>query len=65
MNPRLAREWNYEKNENLTPDMVMPKSGKRVWWKCPVCDYEWDSTVVNRTVKKSGCPSCKHKWIND
>lgn len=65
VNPKLAREWNYEKNGKVLPEDVMPKSGKRVWWKCPECGYEWDSTVVNRSVKKSGCPKCKHKWIND
>ncbi len=65
VNPRLAKEWNYEKNEELLPSQVMPKSGKRVWWKCPICLHEWESTVANRTIKKSGCPNCKHKWIND
>lgn len=65
VNPKLASEWNYEKNKDLTPQMVMPKSGKRVWWKCPQCGYEWESTIANRTIRKSGCPNCKHKWIND
>lgn len=62
VNPKLAAEWNYEKNGELKPFMVMPKSGKRVWWRCTECQYEWNSTVANRTVKRSGCPNCKHKW---
>ena len=34
INPTLANEWNHEKNNGLTPSDVMPKSGKKVWWKC-------------------------------
>ncbi|WP_369015128.1 zinc-ribbon domain-containing protein, partial [Klebsiella pneumoniae] len=32
MNPTLATEWNYEKNGELTPQMVTIVSSKKVWW---------------------------------
>ena len=33
LNPDLAKEWNYVKNEK-SPDEYMAKSGQIVWWKC-------------------------------
>ncbi len=34
LNPELASEWHPTKNGDLTPEKVMPGSGKNVWWKC-------------------------------
>ena len=31
---RLIKEWDYDKNKDLTPEMVSYKSSKKVWWKC-------------------------------
>lgn len=33
MYPKLAKEWNYNKNVKL-PSEFMAGSGKKVWWKC-------------------------------
>ena len=33
-NPELSEEWNYEKNNNLTPYDVTAGSHKKVWWLC-------------------------------
>ncbi len=56
VNPTLAKEWNYEKNNGLTPIDVMPNSNKKVWWKCNN-DHEWQATICNRN-KGSDCPYC-------
>ena len=56
VDPTLAKEWNYEKNNGLTPDSVMPNSNKRVWWKCRN-GHEWQAIINNRK-KGSGCPVC-------
>ncbi len=58
INPQLAKEWNYEKNGDLKPDMVMANSGKKVWWKCEKCGYEWETKIYNRSYGR-GCPTCK------
>ena len=34
LNPALAKEWHPTKNGDLTPKKILPKSGKKVWWKC-------------------------------
>lgn len=55
-NPRLASEWNYEKNGELTPQDVMAGSGRKVWWKCKN-NHEWQATILSRN-RGNGCPYC-------
>ena len=68
LNPKLASEWNYEKNKGLTnknnedistPDKVTPASKQNVWWICSK-GHEWQAQVDNRT-KGTGCPYCAGK----
>ncbi len=56
VNPTLAKEWNYEKNNGLTPVDVMPNSAKKVWWKCRK-GHEWQTTIDSRN-RGTGCPIC-------
>ncbi len=56
-NPEIASEWNYDKNGDLTPQMVTYGSPKKVWWKC-ACGYEWQASPNTRTNRLSGCPVC-------
>ena len=56
--PEIAKEWNYEKNGNFKPEHIAPKSGKKVWWKCSKCGYEWQAVVEKRNKGKCGCPNC-------
>ena len=52
----LLEEWNYDKNENITPENVSVNSGKKVWWKCKD-GHSWETSVYNRT-KGTNCPIC-------
>lgn len=57
--PDVAKEWNYEKNEIKGPEYIAYSSNKKVWWKCSVCGFEWQSKVNNRTSNlHTGCPKC-------
>ena len=56
VNPTLALEWNYEKNNEITPTEVTPNSNKKVWWKCSK-GHEWETTINNRS-NGNGCPVC-------
>ena len=60
-NPILAREWDYDKNGELTPDRITAGSAKIVWWKCSL-GHEWESTPHNRS-KGRGCPYCSNQKI--
>ena len=61
VNPMLAKEWHYEKNNELTPMDVLSNSHKKVWWRCNK-GHEWQATVINRS-KGRGCPYCSSKKI--
>ena len=55
--PEIAKEWNYEKNGGLLPENFVSGSGKKVWWKCKKCGYEWEQKIINRT-RAPRCPKC-------
>lgn len=54
--PELAKEWNYEKNDDLMPSSVLPGSHKKVWWKCSK-NHIWEETIRDRSGGKK-CPFC-------
>ena len=57
--PELAKEWDYVLNGELKPEMVMAGSGKKVWWKCGVCNNSYEAQLTHRTQHKAtGCPVC-------
>lgn len=57
--PKLAQEWNYEKNGILKPSDVTPGSGKKVWWKCKN-GHEWEARIDHRA-SGSKCIYCKRQ----
>lgn len=59
-NPDLAGQWHPTKNGYFKPIHVTPKSGKRVWWLCPDCGYEWTQYIKTRNNGKTArkCPIC-------
>lgn len=60
LNRRIAREWHPTNNEPLTPQDVMPGSGRKVWWQCRTdASHAWEARVYNRTIGRgTGCPIC-------
>ena len=70
-NPQLAKEWNYQKNGELTPRDVTIDSHIKVWWLCPYddpktgkhFDFEWEALISSRN-SGVGCPilSGKNAW---
>ncbi len=57
IHPKLALEWNYEKNAPLSPEVITTGTNKKVWWICSSCGHEWQASVANRS-KGRRCPSC-------
>lgn len=52
-------EYNYDKNNDIDLEKLTFGSDKKVWWKCKVCGYEWESSIYYRTKFKSQCPACQ------
>ncbi len=62
LQPDLIKEWDYNKNDELgiKPENIRAVSGKKVWWICSKCGYNWESTIANRS-KGRNCPICARK----
>ena len=58
--PKLATEWNYGRNGELTPKDVALTSNKKVWWRCKKCGHEWEALISNRG-RGVGCPKCRYQ----
>ena len=54
--PEIAEEWS-ERNFPRKPSQIKPKSRENVWWRCSVCDFEWQAVVYARVLGRK-CPSC-------
>ena len=59
-NPELVKEWDYEKNGDLTPDKITVNNNKKVWWVCNTCGHHWPASVAHRN-KGEGCRKCADK----
>ena len=61
-NPRLAQEWDAEKNAPLTPQDVTPYSNRRVWWRCAL-GHEFQAVIAARNTSGSDCPYCTGRRV--
>lgn len=55
--PEICKYWNYDKNGRLQPNLFSYGSNKKVWWKCPICGYEWQAKINNK-IRGNPCPQC-------
>ena len=51
-----TKEWDYERNVDLSPEEILPHSNRKVWWKCPN-GHSYRSNL-NAHNKGHGCPYC-------
>lgn len=56
--PELLESWNWEKNDGINPYFIPAVSGRKFWWKCPKCGFEWKAKVSHRTKRNHGCSQC-------
>ncbi len=61
-NEELMKEYNYEKNNDIELKNITTGMNKKIWWKCSVCNYEYEATPNNRKNGR-GCPYCANKVI--
>lgn len=60
-NFQLLKQWNSNKNGEITPQDLSYGSNKKVWWRCEK-EHEWEAQIKSR-VRGSGCPVCRSKKI--
>ena len=65
-NPKLIKEWDYDKN-SLNPNTITCGSTKKVWWICSN-NHSYDMRIDHRN-NGHGCPYCSGrrpiKGVND
>lgn len=62
-NARLSAEWDYDKNEGVTPDDVVGCSGKKIWWMCKN-GHSW-KTLISVRDRGANCPHCQKVELRD
>lgn len=57
--PKLAEEWDYEKNGDLKPQDVLAGQNKKVYWRCPN-NHSYPATLNHRSTpgRETNCPIC-------
>lgn len=58
--PRLASEWDYNKNKGLYPEQFSAGSNKRFWWRCKR-GHCWNMGISTRI--RTSCPYCSNKRV--
>lgn len=54
--PELVKQWDFDKNEGLSPQTIAPYSEKLVWWRCAM-GHTWQASVADLS-RGRGCPYC-------
>ncbi len=63
LRPDLAEEWDYEKNDPLTPRDVLCGGDKKYWWKCSKEPHSYLQNIGDRIQKSSQCPYCSSQKL--
>lgn len=61
--PSLLDEWDFEKNINIDPYSLSPKSNVGVFWICKKCGNKWEAPIYSRANGK-GCKECCSEKIS-
>ena len=62
VNPTLAAEWDYNKNNGLTPEQVSASSSLTASWVCSY-GHTWDAKIYSRNSNGTGCPYCSNQKV--
>ena len=63
LSPKIAKEWDYEKNNDKPEDVVNGAYQFR-WWICKE-GHSYKSVISSRTgPRKNGCPYCSNRFVS-
>jgi rubrerythrin len=57
LHPELVAELDPERAHEVDPFCLGPRSGRKLWWRCPECDHTWSAAPHERVIG-GGCPVC-------
>lgn len=55
--PKLLKEWDFNKNTNVSPYEIPSNYPEEVWWICPI-GHEYKAKVAGRSYGRN-CPICQ------
>jgi len=61
--PKIAAEWDLERNHGVKPSEVAFGSHSLSWWRGSVCGHTWEASIGNRTNNGHGCSICAGKTV--
>ena len=61
--PEIMKDWDFEKNKDISIDSLLAGSNKDVEWACHKCGHKWRTRVIHRTTG-TNCPNCTPKKPN-
>jgi hypothetical protein len=61
--PELTKEWDKEKNLQITPHDIKSGTQKKIWWKCLISSKHSWTASVNARVRGNGCPYCSGRMV--
>lgn len=60
--PQLAKDWDWQRNGMLAPNMFAPNSRYKFYWICRTCGRSYQMSMINRQkVNPDTCPFCCRK----
>ena len=62
--PKIAAEWDIEKNGGLKPQEITYGSTKKIWWTCKK-NHSYQASPNSRTSSGNGCPFCSGNKVCD
>ena len=58
---KICDEWDYTKNNDLSPSMFSAHSNIKIWWICSK-GHEWRASIDSR-VRGTSCPYCCNRLV--
>lgn len=58
--PKLAAQWDYDKNYPLTPSGIAPTTKQPIWWMCP---NGLHSSWLSKRRSSADCPVCLNQVL--
>ena len=58
LRPDLVRELHPTRNGELYPYTLGPSGLQKLWWRCPECEHEWQTSSQSRVGGGYACPRC-------
>lgn len=59
----VMKEWDYERNKDIVPENYSKGSGRKVYWRCPICDNSFQREIRDHVQETAKCPKCKKELL--